>query len=619
MPKTRGDDSPPQPEVQPPDRLEWGIVILLMLVGVALRCQSLSSIEVEHFDEGVYASNIWFSEVADFRYPNRHLYAPPLLPGLIEVCLLSFGIAGFVAMLPNLIAGSATVLLLWRVGRSWFGTRAGMTAAALCACSDFHILYSRTALTDPVLAVAMLGAVFCIWRTHLTGDARWALAAALVTGLAWWTKYSGWLPLVVGLSGVTAWQIFTPGRQRAMLRNSLICLGIAATAVAIWSPVWLGLEPFGGYESVAENHRGYLVGITGWWDGFARHVALQRHFTHIATCAGVAIAVVLVTVMDGEGFTWNRLKLSVLGLAVLATGLCALLGAGVFLGVLAAVGIIWNLQPCLGNRHLETPLDASPSARQLAGWLLAAWFVGLLLTTPMYRPYPRLALPWLISAWLGCGLFVERVYEWWTATGDETKRPTPSLITRTAAMIRQQPVSLGIGLAIVGIACLALATNDLLTTRATGLEDRSDMRRIAAEITDRIETQQRDGNRSSGLPDFAVYVYGEPGLFYQLKAAQARDFDANSVIAPIGTVNFPPVTSGKQPIPTFLIIGPQALRTGGFEAEWEKHGDRFEAVGKPWTYNASDLVLLDNFSPAEIEDTSRSPILEFQLYRLRSR
>ena len=43
---------------------------------------------VEHFDEGVYASNIWFGPEAGYQYPMRRLYAPPLLPSLIEWSLI---------------------------------------------------------------------------------------------------------------------------------------------------------------------------------------------------------------------------------------------------------------------------------------------------------------------------------------------------------------------------------------------------------------------------------------------------------------------------------------------------------------------------------------------------
>jgi hypothetical protein len=42
----------------------------------------------------------------------------------------------------------------------------------------------------------------------------------------------------------------------------------------------------------------------------------------------------------------------------------------------------------------------------LAGWMLAAWFIGLSVTIPLYTSYPRLALPWHVATWLGAGVLV---------------------------------------------------------------------------------------------------------------------------------------------------------------------------------------------------------------------
>ena len=81
--------------VHPISRRELLFVVLISLLGLALRFWDLSAIAVEHFDEGVYASNLWFTAEEGYRYPDRHLYAPPLLPSLIEWSLLIFGTAGW--------------------------------------------------------------------------------------------------------------------------------------------------------------------------------------------------------------------------------------------------------------------------------------------------------------------------------------------------------------------------------------------------------------------------------------------------------------------------------------------------------------------------------------------
>ena len=63
---------------------------LLLVTAFALRAWQLQHISVEHFDEGVYASNFYASHL-DFRYPDQHLYAPPLFPAILEWVLILTG------------------------------------------------------------------------------------------------------------------------------------------------------------------------------------------------------------------------------------------------------------------------------------------------------------------------------------------------------------------------------------------------------------------------------------------------------------------------------------------------------------------------------------------------
>ena len=186
-------------------RGEVAVVVLIVACGFMLRAASPTTMAVEHFDEGVYASNYWFGEAEEYRYPMSHLYAPPLLPSLLYWTVLLFGPSSWGTMLVGIFCGGCTVGVVWWVARQWFGVESGIAAATLAAFSDFHILYSRTALTDVPLSLWMLLAVYFIWEAFRTLRLRWIFAAGLATGLAWWTKYNGWLPLAVGLAGLIPW------------------------------------------------------------------------------------------------------------------------------------------------------------------------------------------------------------------------------------------------------------------------------------------------------------------------------------------------------------------------------------------------------------------------------
>ncbi|MGH7200188.1 MAG: ArnT family glycosyltransferase, partial [Planctomycetaceae bacterium] len=187
------------------DRFEIAWVVLALAAGLVLRGAHLERTAVEHFDEGVYASNVWFGEAEGFQYPGRPLYAPPLLPALIEWPVLLLGPTHLATMLPSLLFGNATVLLVWWTARRWFGRTAGLAAITLAATSGFHALYSRAALTDAALGFWLLLAVSLTWEAlQRPGGLWWIVAAGVATGLAWWTKYNGWLPLAIGAAGLVA-------------------------------------------------------------------------------------------------------------------------------------------------------------------------------------------------------------------------------------------------------------------------------------------------------------------------------------------------------------------------------------------------------------------------------
>jgi hypothetical protein len=62
---------------------EFVLIAGALALGVFLRTAELGQLAVEHFDEGVYSSTVWYQDLNDAAYPARHLYAPPALPTLI--------------------------------------------------------------------------------------------------------------------------------------------------------------------------------------------------------------------------------------------------------------------------------------------------------------------------------------------------------------------------------------------------------------------------------------------------------------------------------------------------------------------------------------------------------
>jgi dolichyl-phosphate-mannose-protein mannosyltransferase len=257
----------------------WEIltVCVIVAVGFGLRFSYPDRLAIEHFDEGVYASNVWFGETKEKTYPEQQLYAPPLLPTLIECLFLVSGPSNRFAFLPGQIAGALTPVLLWWIGRTWFGPITGCVAAILCALSEVHILLSRSTLTDVPLGLWWLLAMLSLRSACTSGRTTTAMLAGGFVGLAWWTKYNGWMPLGIALAGILL-------RAVALLRardpnlwslsfRALKAWTISAiTAGLIWAPWIWSLQPRGGYAAVMANHRRYVVGLAGWGASLSRQL-----------------------------------------------------------------------------------------------------------------------------------------------------------------------------------------------------------------------------------------------------------------------------------------------------------------------------------------------------------
>lgn len=547
------DDTPAQSSSPALSRNELLAALVLFLIGVAVRVAFPSAMAVEHFDEGVYASNLWCPG-SGFQYPDRHLYAPALLPALIEWSLMLFGSTPWAPMVPSLVFGSLTVPLIWWVGRSWFGPAAGLSAAALAALSDYHILFSRSALTDVTLGFWLLLAVYFFESAFRTLNPARAVIAGVVTGLAWWTKYNGWLPLAISLSGLLAWSVFA-SREERQLGRRLILWGIAAvTALVVWSPFWWSLPQ--GYSQVAANHRQYVVGFAGWRDGILRQS--QTQFYVVRGLTGVAVIVALIVALF---LTPSRSR--------------------------AWIDKWKSLPPAPPSLSLALPLRLHQTE-----WLLLAWFASMTLATPLYRPYPRLALPWFISGCLGIvWLFLG------TARFENVRIPRWLSVPGTVLLL-------------IVLVCLEFieVPRSREARWIAGWQSRTALADIAPQVQEVVRRVVSEaGSHDVGGRRAVLYVFAEPGLFFHLPADDLA-------VAPAGSLDFLKPDAPSTGLPTFLATGPHAHRSAAFEEQVAQHAERIELVQR-WPYAASDFVLLDQVPPSQLE-VERAKC-EIRLYRVK--
>jgi len=468
------------------NRCELILLVVVFVIGTVLRLVALSRSAVEHFDEGVYASNFYFPP-PELAYPMQRFYAPPLLPSLIEAGMIAQLPPNVAALLPSFIAGCGTIIAMWWLGRSWFGASVGVAAATLVSLSPYHVAYSATALTDVLLGLWLLLAVDALARSFATDDLRWAVAAGLFTGLAWWTKYNGWLPLAIGAPAAMAFWHWPRRGERSSPRPAVCFLVAAITALACWSPYWLSLQSQGGYGPIAANHAKYVVGPSGWFNSAWRQAANLAVMEQNWTSVGIGAALLVI-------FIARRLSRS------------------------------------------ESPQVFVQSKQRVMLLMLAIWWFGLSASTPLYWPYPRLLLPWLLASWLSIALMLREIADW----------------TPRGAIV----------LACVGFALPLILPKWDQTARNVSAS-RIGLQSIARHLQSDCdqETRASPAQPSSGVTR-VVYVLGEPALLFQLCAA------GEPVVRPTDhPVASPAALEGRE-LPTFLAIGPHAHRDQAFAADW---------------------------------------------------
>ena len=603
-----------------------------VVVGCFLRWSHNDGLAIEHFDEGIYSSPIWYERMSDTPYPARHLYAPPLLPAAITAAHVLTG-SELAPFLPGLLAGSLSILVIWGFTRSCFGMAAGIVAVLLTAFSEFHIVFSRMALTDvPVLLWISLS----VWLGVVGIERRslWFMfMGGLSCGLAWWTKYSGWLPLAIVSAGSAMWWL-TGGQRHCSLRRLLqMNATMVVTAALVWSPWPAMLQDFGGYAAVSANHATYVTGLSEWRNNLAAQVTCYTELDSWLTAAAISLAVLFAGVhrwYEACRSTWNSKAPT--GTGVTAVILLRFVAAAILLpvvtlavgsfGVLVAVGAgglagvsLWPVLTALPNspfrpngatnsgppERCETDKAAAPGVDpRLGTCILAAWFGGMLLMTPMYTPFPRLLLPLTATLWMGAAAGVG----WWIEASINVAR-------RTAAGDRV-PERKGLQtmvmvLAVFAVLIIVLGTG--LPVRRSSIHDsHTALKKASVEVAAACE-EDAAGQPIEEVPQEApnciVYTFGEPSVLFHLNAL-------GLIALPVQDVWFPPAAFEGRDLPTYLVFGPNALRTPGFMYDWVDAESRFEHVGNV-TWQPSSVVLFNLFRPQWIiqhEDEVRQQELE---------
>ncbi|PKN93073.1 MAG: hypothetical protein CVU44_11630 [Chloroflexi bacterium HGW-Chloroflexi-6] len=108
---------------------------------------------------------------------------PPLGFWLEALSAYFLGVTGFALALPNALAGTLAIPLLYSMLRKQFGVLAGLSAALVLASTPVTIAAERNNTIDGMLVFVLLLAAWAVWRSVESGQFRYLLLGAFIVGL----------------------------------------------------------------------------------------------------------------------------------------------------------------------------------------------------------------------------------------------------------------------------------------------------------------------------------------------------------------------------------------------------------------------------------------------------
>jgi len=357
-----------------------------------------------------------------------------------------------------------------------------------------------------------------------------------------------------------------------------------------------------------------VVGFSGWLDSFLRQVENHELMQGTLSDTGLGLVCLVFCLLfiqwnwrrsrqraadqsksQTDRSTWNAILSGVLA-AVPLLG-AWVLGVSPVLGILSSAGILLQLfltgngsgQEQGGSENPHGEVGSKSLGRSLAAWLLAAWFCGLLLATPLYYPYPRLTIPWTISAWLGTAAFAGWVEQ--RCAGSLFRNETVN------GELESRPLRILPGISVVLFVLVLVVC--CKPWRVAAWEPRNGLAVISERVISDIIAASRTAEMDRS--NFILYIYAEPGLLFNVKA------HGHQATGPVADFQF--LNALPPHVPVYLMVGPHAATDADFQKKFNQVRDRFDLL-KTYDYAPSLLVRLNQANLGEGSETE--PVL---LYR----
>jgi dolichyl-phosphate-mannose--protein O-mannosyl transferase len=368
----------------------------ILLITLILRLPLLTTVATPLFDESFYlpAARAFLAG-----QPDPNFDQPPLAKCLIAGSIALFGDGPLGWRLPSLIAGVASVALLYMIAlRLTKSTKTATIAALLLALDPLHIVLSRVGMLDIFMFAFALAGLYVLLgigpaKGHDYPKKRWLLPGALF-GLAIACKW----PAAFMLAGAIAFIFVSarPPRNRLVLPIVLLL----ATAAIAYSMTYLPLMLKSGPQAFVDlqfsniNHHlsmsadrqaspplAWLLGMKPVWFGWNKPgfpVPDWLLFIPNALHTGAAFAVIALA----NPFIWWPAEI-----------------------VLLLLAVRW-LQSRFTRRKVTARMRLSNAEKFALTWFIATWLPWLL--SPRAQTFLYYMLPVLPALFIALAAFVQR-------------------------------------------------------------------------------------------------------------------------------------------------------------------------------------------------------------------
>ncbi len=213
-------------------------MILILLLAAWLRFSNLDSIGYgNHYYTATVKSMLqsWHNFFFVSAEPGASVSVdkPPVGFWIQSVSAYFLGVNGFAVVLPEIIAGLLSVVLVFHLVRRSFGTLAGLLAALALAITPVVVATDRNNTIDSLLILTLLLAAWAWVKAAETSRMRYLLLGAALVGIGFNIKMlQAFLPLPVFIA-----MYFLGAREK--IGRKILKLALAAVLLIVISLSWI--------------------------------------------------------------------------------------------------------------------------------------------------------------------------------------------------------------------------------------------------------------------------------------------------------------------------------------------------------------------------------------------